>query len=171
MMYLLVYFFWKSPPSIWWIARSTPNEIWTKLEVLFEIKEDYEYFMQDIGNIEREAKPSEDQPSYSEESSTQVVAQIFVPLITDDVYSISYFFSDIHVEYIWHTSHESHANTFPCTMHASQETKRETHTSDSIMIFSDHNLQKKLDIWISLGRISNFKNQIVQNRVWKVNLW
>jgi hypothetical protein len=29
-------------------------------------------------------------------------------------------------------------------MHASQETKRETCTSDTIMIFSDHNLQKQI---------------------------
>jgi hypothetical protein len=104
-----------------------------------------------------EEKPSEDQASYSEESSTQVSAQICIPLIADDVYSISDLFSEFHVEYILHASQESHADTFPCamhasqeqhacTMHASQETKRESRTSDSIMIFSEKNLQKKLDI-------------------------
>jgi hypothetical protein len=44
--------------------------------------------MQGIGKIETEEKPSEDQASYSEESSTQVFAQICIPLIEDDVYSI-----------------------------------------------------------------------------------
>jgi hypothetical protein len=48
------------------------------------------------------------------------------------------------VEYIWHASQESHAYMFPCTMHAYQETKRESHTSDSIMIFSEHSLQKQV---------------------------
>jgi hypothetical protein len=49
---------------------------------------------------------------------------------------IYFYFSEFHVEDIWHASQESHADTFPCTMHASQETKREPRTSDSIMIFS-----------------------------------
>ena len=71
-------------------------------------------------------------------------AQICIPSIEDDVYFISYLFYDIHVEDIWHASQGSHANTFPCAMHASQETKREPCTSDSIMIFSDNNLQKKI---------------------------
>jgi hypothetical protein len=44
-------------------------------------------------------------------------------------------FSEFHVEDIWHASQGSHADTFPCAMHASQETKREPRTSDSIMIF------------------------------------
>jgi hypothetical protein len=48
------------------------------------------------------------------------------------------------VEDIWHASQESHVDTFPCTMHASQETKREPFTSDSIMIFSEHYFQKKI---------------------------
>jgi hypothetical protein len=45
--------------------------------------------MQEIEKIESEEKPSENQASYSEESSTQVSAQILVPLITNVVYSIS----------------------------------------------------------------------------------
>ena len=48
--------------------------------------------MQGIGKIETEDKPSEDQASYYEESSTQVFAQICISLIADDVYSISYLF-------------------------------------------------------------------------------
>jgi hypothetical protein len=44
--------------------------------------------MQEIEKIDLEEKPSEDQASYYEESSTQVYVQIFVPLIADDVYSI-----------------------------------------------------------------------------------
>jgi hypothetical protein len=99
--------------------------------------------MQEVEQIEPEEKPSEDQASYYEESSTNVFAKICIPLIEDDVYSILYLFYEIHVENIWHASHESHANTFPCTIHASQETKREPHTSDSIMIFYDHNLHKQ----------------------------
>jgi hypothetical protein len=42
-----------------------------------------------IGKIEPEEKPSEDQASYYEESSTKVFAQMCIPLIEDDVYSIS----------------------------------------------------------------------------------
>jgi hypothetical protein len=99
--------------------------------------------MHGIGKIEPEEKPLEDQASYSEESSTKAFAQICIPLIEDDVYSISYLFSEIHVEDIWHASQESHADTFPCTMHASQETKREPHTSESILIFYEKNLQKQ----------------------------
>jgi hypothetical protein len=68
--------------------------------------------MQVIGKIEPKEKPSEDQASYSKESSTQVFAQICIPLIEDDVYSISYFFSKFHVEYIWHASHRLHVDTF-----------------------------------------------------------
>jgi hypothetical protein len=97
----------------------TPNELWTRLEVLFGNKEDCEDFMQEVDQIESEEKPSEDQVSYYEESSTKVFAQICIPLIEDDVYSISYLFSEIHVEDIWHASQESHAETFACTMHAS----------------------------------------------------
>jgi hypothetical protein len=43
---------------------STPNELWTILEVLFGNKEDCEYFMQEVEKIEPEEKPSEDQASY-----------------------------------------------------------------------------------------------------------
>jgi hypothetical protein len=124
----------------------TPNELWTRLEVLFGNKEDCEDCMQGIGKIEPEEKPSEDQASYYEESSTKVFAQICIPLIEDDVYSISDLFSEIHVEDIWHASQESHADTFPCAMHASQETKREPRTSDSILIFSEQICRNKLDI-------------------------
>jgi hypothetical protein len=74
------------------------------LEVLFGNKEYCEDFMQGIGKIEPAEKPSEDQASYSEESSTQVFAQICIPLIEDDVYSISDLFSEFHVEDIWHAS-------------------------------------------------------------------
>jgi hypothetical protein len=100
---------------------STPNELWTRLEVLFGNKEYCEDFMQEVEQIEPEEKPSEDQASYYEESSTKVFAEICIPLIEDDVYSISYLFSEIHVEDIWHASQEPHADTFACTMHASQE--------------------------------------------------
>jgi hypothetical protein len=55
--------------------------------------------MQGIGKIEPEEKPSEDQASYYEESSTKVFAEICIPLIKD-VYSISDLFSEFHVEYI-----------------------------------------------------------------------
>jgi hypothetical protein len=48
------------------------------------------------------------------------------------------------VEDICHASHESHADTFVCTTHASQETKRESRTSNAIMIFYEKNLQKQI---------------------------
>jgi hypothetical protein len=117
--------------------ESTPIELWTRLEVLFWNKEDCEYFMQDVEQIELEEKPSEDQASYYEESSTKVFAQMCIPLIEDDVYSILDLFSEIHVEDIWHASKGLHVNTFSCAMHASQETKMESRTSDSVLIFSD----------------------------------
>jgi hypothetical protein len=106
----------------------TSNELWTRLEVLFGNKEYCEYFMQDVEQIEPEEKALEDQVSYYEESSTKVFAEINIPIIEDDVYSISDLFSEIHVEYIWHASQESHADTVACTMHACHETKRETRT-------------------------------------------
>jgi hypothetical protein len=56
--------------------------------------------MQGIGKIEPEEKPSEDQASYYEESSTKVFAEICIPIIEDDVYSILDLFSKIHVDYI-----------------------------------------------------------------------
>jgi hypothetical protein len=49
--------------------------------------------MQEVEQIELEEKPSKDQVSYYEESSTKVFAEICIPLIEDDVYSISVFFS------------------------------------------------------------------------------
>jgi hypothetical protein len=51
---------------------STPNELWTRLEFLFGNKEYCEDFMQEVEQIEPEEKPSEDQASYYEESSTKV---------------------------------------------------------------------------------------------------
>jgi hypothetical protein len=78
---------------------STPNKLWSRLEVLFGNKEYCEYFMQEIEKIDPYEKPSENQASYSEESSTQVFAQICIPLIADDVYSILDLFSEFHVEY------------------------------------------------------------------------
>ena len=96
--------------------------------------------IEDNKKIEPEEKPSEYQASYYEKSSTNVFAEICIPLIEDDVYSISDLFSEIHVEDIWHASQESHADTFACTMHASQESKRESRTSDVILIFSEKNL-------------------------------
>jgi hypothetical protein len=47
------------------------------------------------------------------------------------------------VEDIWHAFQESHADTFACTMHASQETKRDPCTLDSIMIFYEKKFQKQ----------------------------
>jgi hypothetical protein len=105
--------------------ESTPNELWSRLEVLFGNKE---YFMHEIQKINPEEKPLEDLARYSEASSTQVSTKNCIPLIAGDVYSILELFSEFHVEYILHASHESHENTFPCAMHASQETKREPRT-------------------------------------------
>jgi hypothetical protein len=86
------------------LQGSTPNELWTRLEVLFGNKEYCEDFMQEVKQIELKEKPLEDQFSYYEESSTKVFAEICILLIEDDVYSISDLFSKIHVEYIWHAS-------------------------------------------------------------------
>jgi ppGpp synthetase/RelA/SpoT-type nucleotidyltranferase len=44
----------------------TPNELWTRLEVLFGTKEYCEDFMQEVEQIEPEEKPSEDQAFYYE---------------------------------------------------------------------------------------------------------
>jgi hypothetical protein len=71
---------------------SNPNELWTRLEVLFKNKEYCEDFMQEVGNIDPKEKPSETQASYYEKSFTQVSTQICIPLIADDVYSIFLFF-------------------------------------------------------------------------------
>jgi hypothetical protein len=82
--------------------------------------------MQEVEQIEPEEKPSEDQASYYEESSTKVFAEICIPLIEDDVYSISDLFSEIHVEYIWHAS-RSHMQTLlhaPCMHLRSQKGSR-----------------------------------------------
>jgi hypothetical protein len=93
------------------------------LEVLFGNKE---YFMQKVDKIEPVENPLEDQSSQFEEPSTQVSAQLFVPFIEDDVYSISDLFSESHMEYIIHAYQEPHADTFSCTIHASQEPHAET---------------------------------------------
>jgi hypothetical protein len=119
----------------------TPNDLWSRLEVLFGNKEEC---MQNVDKIENVEKPLEDKSSQFEEPSTQVSTQICTPLIEDDVYSISDLFSEFHVEDIWNASQGSHADTVPCAMDASQETKREPRTSDSILIFYEHNLQKKI---------------------------
>jgi hypothetical protein len=68
--------------------ESNPNELWTRLEVLFGNKEDCEDFMQEVEEIDPEENPSEDQTSYYEESSTKLFSQVCIPLIEDDVYSI-----------------------------------------------------------------------------------
>jgi hypothetical protein len=70
-------------------SLSTPDELWTRLEVLFGNKEDCEDCMQEIEKIEPAENPPEDQASQFEETSTQVSAHPFVPFIRDDVYSIS----------------------------------------------------------------------------------
>jgi len=75
-----------------------------------------------------------------EDPSTQVSAQIFVPFIEDDVYSILDQFFESRTEYIIHAyqypledtfSCSIHASQEPhaCAMHASQEPKRGSHTS------------------------------------------
>ena len=94
----------------------SPNDLWRRLEVLFENNEEC---MQNVDKIENVEKPLKDKSSQFEEPSTQVFAEICIPLIEDDVYSISYLFFEIHVEDIWHASHEAHAETLPCAMHAS----------------------------------------------------
>jgi hypothetical protein len=55
------------------------------LEVLFGNKEYCEYFKQEVEQIDLEDKPSEDQASYYEEPSTNVFAEISIPIIEDDV--------------------------------------------------------------------------------------
>jgi hypothetical protein len=57
-------------------------------------------FMQEVEQIEQEEKPSEDQSYYYGESSTKLFAKNCITLIEDDVYSISYFFFEFHMEYI-----------------------------------------------------------------------
>jgi hypothetical protein len=121
--------------------ESNPNELWTILEVLFWTKEEC---MQNVDKIENVENPLEDKSSQFEEPSTQVSAQICIPLIANDVYSISYLFFEFHVEDICHASQGSHADTFSCAMHASQETKRELRTSDSILIFYEKKLYKQI---------------------------
>jgi len=77
--------------------------------------------MQKLDNIETVENTLEDQSSQFEEPYTQVSAQLFVPFIEDNVYSISDLFFEFHAEYIMHASQDSHADTFACSMHASQE--------------------------------------------------
>jgi hypothetical protein len=80
--------------------ESTPNDLWTRLDVLFGNKEDCEYIhcCGEVEQIESEEKPLEDPTFYFEECSTQVFTQICIPLVEDDVYSISDLFSEFHVE-------------------------------------------------------------------------
>jgi hypothetical protein len=63
--------------------------------------------------------------------------------------------SESHVKYIMYASQESHAHTFSCAMHASQEPhacamhashkpKMRPHTSDSLMRLFEQNLLKKI---------------------------
>jgi hypothetical protein len=125
--------------------ESNPNELWTILEVLFGNKEDCEDFMQEVEHIEPEEKPLEDQTFYSEESSTQVFTQICIPLIEDDAYSILDFFFLNFMWKIYGMHLRGHMQTlFHSQWNASQETKDQPHTSNSIMIFSEQNLQKKI---------------------------
>jgi hypothetical protein len=79
----------------------TPNDLWRILEVLFGNKEEY---MQNVDKIENVENPLEDKSSQFEEPSTQVSTKNCIPLIEDDVYSISDLFSEIHVEDIWNAS-------------------------------------------------------------------
>jgi hypothetical protein len=132
----------------------SPNYLWSRLKVLFGNKEEC---MQNFDKIENVEKPLEDKSSMFEEPSIEVSTKICIPLIEDDVYSISDFFFEIHVEYIWHASQESHADTFARTMHASQETKRDLCNSDSILIFYEHNLQKQIGYLNSSWEIIQFQ--------------
>jgi hypothetical protein len=140
------------------------------LEFLFGNKEYCEDFMQEVEQIEPEEKPSKDKASHYEESSTNIFAEISILIIEDDVYSISDLFSEIHVEDIWHASQESHADTFACTMHASQETKRGVCTSNVILIFSEKKLKKKIGYLNSSRENIQFKKKIIRNGVRKVKL-
>ena len=77
--------------------------------------------MENVDNIEQVEKPLEDKSSQFEESSTQLSTQICIPLIEDDVYSISDLFFELHTKDIIHAYQEPHANTFSCAIHASLE--------------------------------------------------
>jgi hypothetical protein len=72
----------------------TPNDLWSRLEVLFGNKEEC---MENVDKIENVEKPLEDKSSQFEEPSTQVSTEICIPLIEDYVYSISYFF----LKFMW----------------------------------------------------------------------
>jgi hypothetical protein len=50
------------------LSLSTPDEVWTKLEVLFRIKEDCEECMQDIDKTKPTENPLEEQASQFEET-------------------------------------------------------------------------------------------------------
>jgi hypothetical protein len=73
----------------------TLNDLWIILEVLFGNKKEC---MQNVDKTENVEKPLEDKSSQFEEPSTQVSTKICIPIIEDDVYSISNLFSEIHVE-------------------------------------------------------------------------
>ena len=68
--------------------------------------------MQNVDKIENVENLLEYKSSQFEETSTQVSTKNCIPLIEDDVYSISDLFYEIHVEDIWHASQESHSDTF-----------------------------------------------------------
>ena len=61
-----------------------------------------------------------------------------------------------------HASQESHADTFACTMHASQESKRKPHTSDTILIFSEHNVHKQIGYLNSFQENIHFQKKILK---------
>jgi hypothetical protein len=107
-------------------SLSTPDELWTRLEVLFRNKENWEDCMQKIDKIELAENPPEDQASQFEESSTHVSTKSSFPFIQDDVYSISDLFSRSQVEHIVYVSWELHVDTFVWAMHASQQPHVET---------------------------------------------
>jgi len=80
------------------ISLSTPDEVWTKLEVLFEIKEYCEERMHDIDKTKPAKKPPEEQASQFEETFACTM----------------------------HASQEPHAETSACATHASQVTLAKT---------------------------------------------
>ena len=63
------------------------------------------------------------------------------------------------MEDIWHASQGSHADTFPSAMHASEETKRDMLTLDSIMIFYELNFQKQIVYLNSSRKNTQFQKQ------------
>jgi hypothetical protein len=58
-------------------SLSTPDEAWTKLEVIFGLKEDCEQGMHEINKTTPTKKPSKDQASQFKETSTQRICTSF----------------------------------------------------------------------------------------------